>query len=224
MAARIRWRTPPPTSIDERLWVADDGTAVFAALCPRTERAEVGLYRTRAGGADLATLAAAGDLALDVLHVPDDPEQAAVAAAAERVALAARRSPYSVITFHAGSTGAGVALSVVASGSAVIPFEVDVPASAVHFADSDSQPVGWHPFPELPTGFVTADAEGLGGVRGRAHVPPGSYGALVFGADVPAGAATFSLEVIGWLHDLPDEPTPVGFRAMTAARPLERPA
>ena len=70
-----------------------------------------------------------------------------------------------------------LALGVIGRGTQPVEFELEVDECAVHFLAAGA-PVSWVPLPHLPMGFMTPDAEGLGGVRGRAEVPPGVLGAI----------------------------------------------
>jgi hypothetical protein len=68
----VRWRTPPPSSIDERLIVDDDGHAWLEVLRPRSPGDTVGTYEGAVEEAEVRELTAAGsDVALDV--VVQDP-------------------------------------------------------------------------------------------------------------------------------------------------------
>ncbi len=64
-----------------------------------------------------------------------------------------------------------VAIAVVGDGVTPLAFELDPMATVVHFG-SNGTPLSWVEVPELSTGFVTPDAEGLGGVHRRAAVSP----------------------------------------------------
>jgi hypothetical protein len=75
------------------------------------------------------------------------------------------------------------------------------------------------PLPELPMGFMTPDAEGLGGVRQRATIAPGIVGAISVPLVVPEGATELSVQVVGsWF--LPGEQLPDDFEARTEAQKL----
>ena len=68
-------------------------------------------------------------------------------------------------------------------------------------------------------GFMTPDAEGLGGVRQRATVAPGVLGAISLPLAVPDGADQLSARVVGsWF--LPGEASPDEFEAHTAPQTL----
>lgn len=81
----VRWRTPPPSSIDERLVVTDDGHARLEVLKPRSLGDTVGTYEGAIEETEVRELIAAGpEVELD--GAVQDPRLAAVAAAADRLA------------------------------------------------------------------------------------------------------------------------------------------
>lgn len=221
MAGRFRWQTPPPTSVDERLTVSDDGTADLLLLSPRRPAAEIGWYRWTVRGSEAALLAAAGEVVVDVRQ-PPPADLADVVAAAERVAAAAHEAPVAAVRFVAAMT-TGPVLAAVASGTEPLAFELDVPGSAVIFEDETGQALGWQPLPDLASGFMSPDADGLGGVRRAAEIPPGAFGAIALPLAVLEGAVAIRMEVVGWLSSAPHEPTPVPFRVRTEASPVPRP-
>ena len=219
----VRWRTPLPSSIDERLIVDDDGHARLEVLRPRSPGDTVGSYEGAVEEAEVRELTAAGlDVALDV--VVQDPGLAAVAVTADRVAQRLLASPLAVAQFFARPVGAvpplpaTLAIGVLGGGSQPVEFELDLAECAVNFT-SGGAPVSWIPLPELSDGFMTPDAEGLGGVRQRATVPPGVVGTISVPLVVPDDANELSVRVIGgWF--LPGESTPEEFEARTAPQPL----
>ncbi|MGH2464217.1 MAG: hypothetical protein ACRDGI_02050 [Candidatus Limnocylindrales bacterium] len=226
--ATFAWHTPAPTAVDEELAIFDDGSAWLVVRGPRVNEASIGTYRVEPVAADQRTLAAAGPgpLDFDLLHPPSDGPEAAVMAVADRVAAAARAVPDAVATFHVRELerrGAGplaIALQVVASGTRPVEFRLDPPASSVLFG-RDCQTLGWSDLPRLASGFVTADAVELGGVRQTARIEPGEYGAIAFDLPAPAGASAVSVRVAGWLTSVPpDEPAPGRFGAATDEAPL----
>jgi len=220
--ATVLWRTPPPTSVDEELAAYEDGTAWLAVRRSRDGEPTIGTWSTTTTADDVAVLAAAGadPLVVDLLHptVTGDPGELA-----ERLAAAARRTAVATATFHAGVAGSGgtVSLLVVAAGARAVRFEIDPASCSVHVGH-DGATLAWYEVPSVETGFVTPDAEGLGGVSRVAEVAPGAYGAIAL--DVPALAAKpdaateVAVQVGGWLHDgLPDHPMPEPFSVRTAA-------
>jgi hypothetical protein len=219
----VRWRTPPPNSVDERLIVDDDGHARLEVLRPRSPGDTVGTYEGAVEDAEVRELTAAGsDVALDV--VVQDPGLAAVGVTADRVAQRLLASPLAVAQFFARPVGAvpplpaTLAIGVLGVGSQPVEFELDLAECAVHFS-SGGAPVSWTPLPELSNGFMTPDAEGLGGVRQRATIPSGVVGAISVPLVVPDDANELSVRVIGgWF--LPGETTPEEFEACTAPQPL----
>ena len=72
----VRWCTPPPSSVDERLIVGDNGRARLQVLRPRTFGDTVGSYEGPVEESEVRELTAAGtDVDLDV--VVQDPGLAA---------------------------------------------------------------------------------------------------------------------------------------------------
>jgi hypothetical protein len=227
--ATFEWRTPPPTSVDEVLALFDDASAVLAVRRPGREVATIGSYRCRPPADDLRLLTAAGPgpIVFELLAPVGDASLVRLMAAADRVRAACLAEPRATATFHVHAPGSGaddrldVTLLVVAAGTDAVEFELDPSASSVHFAGLEGRPISWHDLPPLPTGFVTADAVGLGGIRGAAHIEPGAYGAIAFPAAPPPGAAGIAVLVAGWLRDtFPDEPTPASFSVRTALVPI----
>jgi hypothetical protein len=227
--ATFEWRTPAPTSVDEVLAVFDDSSAVLVVRRPGRESATIGSYRCRPAADDLRLLAAAGPrpIVFDLLALAGEAGQSDLRTSADRVKAACLAEPRATATFHVHAPAPGadgsqdVTLLVVATGTDPVEFELDPAASSVHFAGPDGRPISWHDLPPLPTGFVTPDAIGLGGVRGAAHIEPGAYGAIAFQADAPPGVASIAILVAGWLRDaFPDEPTPARFSVRTAQVPL----
>lgn len=218
MAGRFRWRTPPPTAVDERLTVAADGTADLLVLAPRSDPSAIGWFRASVPAPEAALLAAADDIDIDPRVLPP-PDLADLVAAAEGAAAAARATPVAVVRFTA-VVASGPALAAFASGTQALAFELDVAASAVVFEDATGQALAWHPLPDLATGFMSADAEGLGGVRRAAEVRPGSFGAIALPLPVLAGATSLRIDVVGWLPAAPHEVTPMRFHARTDAAPV----
>jgi hypothetical protein len=227
--ATFHWRTPAPTSVDEELAVYDDGHALLAVRSSRRLLPAIGSYTCTPDGEDLHLLTAAGPgpIEFDLLMPPAGPEMAALMSAADRVAATGEAAPEAVATFHVRTLGSPadgmltVSLLVVGSGARAVEFELDPAASSVVFRAS-GQPVGWVDVPELAIGFVTPDAEGLGGIHRRAIVEPGAYGAIVFDVPLPAGSGAVSVRVAGWLAEaLPDHPMPERFAAATAEVPID---
>jgi hypothetical protein len=226
--ATFEWHTPPPTSVDERLVIYDDATTLLLVRRSREASAAVGTFRCQPDEADLRSLMAVGPgpVMFDLLVPSQDPGTAPLMAIADRVATDGRSKPHAVAEFFARPLGEvhdgtlAASLLVAAAGTNAVEFEVDVPSSAVHFTEN-GQSVAWQELPDLPTGFVTPDAEGLGGVRRPAYLEPGAFGAIAFEVVAPAGATGLSIQVTGWLREaLPDEPMPQRFEARTASAPI----
>src|SRR4030095_14575985 len=79
----VRWRTPAPSSIDERVIVSDDGHARLDVLRPRSVGDTVGTYEGEVDEAEVRELTAAGpDVEVDV--GVQDPRLAAIGIAGDR--------------------------------------------------------------------------------------------------------------------------------------------
>ena len=226
--ATFEWHTPPPTSVDEVLAIYDDDEAMLVVRRPRTDSATIGSYAIHVSAEDRLALAAAGPgpHAFDLLAPPTDSGMAELMAAADRVASKALATPLAVVTFHAhspgpnASGGLGVTLLAVGAGTQAVEFELDPARCSVQFFAADGQPVSWQDLPALPTGFVTPDATGLGGVRRMAVIAPSAYGAIAFVATPPRGAARVAVLVAGRLsRAFPDESAPEHSRSAPRWRP-----
>jgi hypothetical protein len=226
--ATFRWRTPDPTSVDEELALFDDDSAWLVVRGPRTLEPTIGSYRCEPPEGDRRALIAAGPgpLELDLLNPPADRARAELVAVADRVSAAARATPQAVATFHVQSLGApaatslGLSLLVVAAGVRAVEFELDPALSSIQFSH-DGRPAQWCDLPDLPSGFATPDAVELGGVRQRARLEPGAYGAIAFDVPTAAGATAVSARVVGWLLEaFPDDPLPRPFSLRTEDTPI----
>jgi hypothetical protein len=222
----VRWCTPEPSAIDERLVVGDDGRAQLQVLRPRGSGDSVGLFAGALGDAEARELAALGpDVEVDV--VAPDPRVAAVSVLAERVARRLLDSPSAAAQFFARPVAAGdsgavtLALGVLGRGLEPAEFELDAAGSQVHFTSGGS-PLVVAPLPDLAAGFSTVDAEGLGGLRRRASVPPGVLGAISLDLTVPAGADEVSVQVAGTWHfaDAAANAPPERFELRTEPQPV----
>jgi hypothetical protein len=219
----IRWRTPPPSSVHERLVIRDNGRARLEVLRPRTPGDTIGMYEGAVEDSEVGELTAAGsDVELDV--TTQDPQLGAVVVAADRVAQRLLASPLAVAQFFARPIGAvpplpqTLALCVLGGGSQPVEFQIDLAECAIHFS-SDGTPVSWIPLPELSMGFMTSDAEGLGGIRQRALVEPGVLGTISLPLEIPDGVNELSVQVVGgWF--LPGNESPEDFEARTDPQPL----
>lgn len=219
----VRWHTPPPNSIDERLIVTDDGHARLEVLKPRSLGDTVGTYEGAVEETEVRELTAAGpEVELDGAF--QDPRLAAVAAAADRLAQRLLAWPLAVAQFFARPVGAvpplpqTLALGVLGSGSQPVEFELNLAECVVHFSSSES-PVSSTPLPESSMEFITPDSVGLGGVRQRATIAPGIVGTVSVPLVVPDGADELSVQVVGrWF--LPDEQRAEDFEARTESQKL----
>lgn len=210
--ATFLWRPVPPASIDEELSLYDDGSAWLAVRRPMTHTPTVGTYAFKPERAAFDELVkfGPGPVILEQL-APTEQRAAAVMDAARAVADGARAKPQATAAFYGRPMGApvggrlSIALQVVAAGERAVEFELDPGACAVHFSNF-GQAAGSAKFPPLETGFVTPDAEGLGGLKRRAEIKPGDWGALVVTVDLPITPTAVALQVAGWLYEgLPDD-------------------
>jgi hypothetical protein len=214
----VRWRTPAPTAVDERLVVTDDGRGRLEVVRPRVGPEVVGVFAGAVEPSEVEALTALGpEVELNVTVA--DPQAAALGTVAASVADRLRGTPLAAAAFFVrpyGEPAAGqvmLALGVVGHGTQPVEFELEPAECAVHFL-ADGAPVSWAPLPHLPIGFMTPDAEGLGGVRGRAEVPPDVLGAISVELAVPEGADQVSAQLAGRLF-LAGADTPEAFVART---------
>jgi hypothetical protein len=226
--ATFVWTSPPPTSVDEVL-VIDGEEARLVVRRPRRVSATIGSYAARPQADDLAALIAAGPGPVTFqIHPPDtDDAIAAIREVAERVAEACRAAPRSTVTFSAGVAGvAGTTLSVallaLAEGPDPVEFQLAPDASVVHLSGAEGE-ITWHAMPHPATGFVTASAEGVGGLADRARMRTGDPAGTTFEVQDVAGATTIAIEVAGWLSEaFPDERQPTPFAVRTPEAPIPR--
>jgi hypothetical protein len=220
--ASFSWKTPAPTSVDEQLVLYDDGSARLVVRGPRTESPTIGTYTHSPDKADFAELAKAGadDVTFD-LHTAIPANLADLQVLASRVADEAREKPEATALFYVRALGApadgtvSLAVGVVGGGTRTVEFDLNEGKCTVHFMSGD-QTAAWYEFPRLETGFVTPDAEGLGGLRRRAEVKPGVYGVVVVKVPVPAEFDAVYAQVGGSLYEaLPDEPTGSAYAVRT---------
>ena len=219
----VRWHTPPPNSVDERLIIGDDGRARLDVLRPRTIGDAVSTYEGAVEESEVRELTAAGaDINLD--GVVQDAPLAALAITADQVAQRLLSSPLAVAQFFARPIGAvpplpqTLALGVLGLGLEPVEFQLDLAQCEIQFSAGGTE-VASTPLPEVPMGFQTADAEGLGGVRQRASVAPDVLGVISVPLVMPDGVDHLSVRVAGgWF--LPGEAMPDEFEARTASQPL----
>ena len=217
--ARIRWQSPPPTSVDEELMVYDEGSAYLVVRTARDGSPAIGTWRA-AVGADELTVLTGQSRDVDLRHAVDDP----VVTAAERIAAHAREFPVATATFYTSVLPDGdVALLAVGAGAGPAGFQLDPDSVVVHLEDDDGNEVGWHPMQRLETGFVSPEPAGLGGVGRAAEIEPGAYGAIALTGPAISGppATAVAIETTGQLWDaVPEQPSYERFRVRTAAVPL----
>ena len=218
----VRWRTPPPSSIDERLVVTDDGHARLEVLKPRSLGDTVGTYEGPVEETDVGELTAAGP-EVELNDAVQDPRLAAVAAAADRVVKRLLDSPLAVAQFFARPVGAVPPLpETLALGvwGRLAAGRIRAQSRRVRGAfQLEESPVSSTPLPELSMEFVMPDAEGLGGVRQRATIAPGIVGTVSVPLVVPDDADELSVQVVGrWI--LPDEQRAEDFEVRTESQKL----
>lgn len=221
--ATFLWQTPAPTSVDEELALYDDGTAFLVVRRPLHGGPSVGTYKALPDKSAVDELAAAGPgpIQFDLLHTPA-PAVLALMTRAREVADAAREKPAAVALFYARRLpGAeegqlSLALGVVGQGERSVRIELDPRAWAVHFSN-DGHEVSWSELPPPQLGFVTAEADLLGGLNMRAEVDPGRWGTINIDLSLPAEPATAAaIQVGGTLYEaLPDELQPGRFDVRT---------
>lgn len=218
--ARIRWHSPPPTSVDEELVVTEDGTGVLVVRTARDGTPAIGTWTAAVTVDDLAVLVGQSR-EIDVTQPPVDDE---VVRLAERIAAAARRHPLATATFHAASLPGGeVALQAVGGGESAADFQLAADSVVVHL-ERDGVEVAWWPMDRLLTGFVSPEPTGLGGVGRPAEIRPGLYGTIALSGPAMSGPGEVAVEVRGLLRgEAGDESGARGYRPFlvrTAPVPL----
>ena len=100
----VRWVTPPPSAIDERLVVTADGQARLEVARPRVGRDLVGAFAGPVSAAEVEALTSAGpEVSLDV--TVNDSAVAAVGVVAAQVADRLRETPLAAAAFFARPYG-----------------------------------------------------------------------------------------------------------------------
>ena len=141
-------------------------------------------------------------------------------AAAELLRTAALAEPVATAQFVATrGQGRSVTLAAVGGGTRPVQLELRPDSITVH-VEADGATLAWFEADPPVTGFVTRDAEGLGGLGRRAEVPPGTLGAILL--DVPGIEAVagdgVGVALSGWLAEgVPDQELPLPFHVRTAA-------
>lgn len=212
----LRWSTPSPTPVDERLVVADDGGAVLDVLRPRAERGLVGRFTGVVSDDELRVLSSAGhEVELDLVR--PDASLGEVLVLAGQVADRIRTTPLAAGQFAAAILEQGgdrvVAVTVVGLGSGPAVLELDVDSCALHVT-AGGHPLSWQPMPPLPMGFMSAGGDDLGGVRRRGAVAPGQLGAIAVPLRMPDVADGVTAQLVGrwWLPGAED---PEEFEVLT---------
>jgi hypothetical protein len=226
--ATFQWHSPPPTSVDEVL-VIEEELARLVIRRPRRVTSTVGAYAARPVDEDRARLVDAGPAPVTFeLWPPDaDPGGLEIRAIADRVAETCLASPRATVTFSATVTGVAagtisVALLAVAEGPDPVEFELSPGESVVHLSGPQGE-ITWLAMPRPATGFVTADAVGVGGLAARARMRQGEPAGTTLEVPDVDGATTIAIEVAGTLSEaLPDEPMPSPFAVRTPEAPIPR--
>jgi hypothetical protein len=219
----IRWRTPPLGAVEERLIVDDDDRARLQVLRPRRVGDTVGTYEGPVEKAEIRELTAGrSDMELDLTAQTSQPN--AVALAADRVAQRLLASPLAVAQFFARPIGAvpplpqTLAICVLGGGSQPVEFQLHLAECTIHFG-SNGTSVSSIRLPELLGGFVTSDADELGGIWQRAFVEPGVLGTISLPLEIPDGVNELTVRVVGsWFS--PGSESPEDFEARTDPQPL----
>jgi len=210
--ATFYWEAAAPVPVNEELALYDDGWARLVVRSPLDGKPTIGTYAFKPAKEDFDVLAKAGadDVSFDALG-PISDAMRGLQDQARRVAVEALDNPEATASFYGpplGPSNSGeltVVLQVVGAGKRAVQFDIDPLECAVLFSNF-GEPVGWREFPELATGFVTPDAEGLGGLSRRAEVKPKAYGALVVKTLLPTPVTGVAIQVAGHLYEaLPDE-------------------
>lgn len=235
--AEFAWRSPPPSSVDERLVLTDDA-AWLLVVAPVRDDGAVGVFRAEVPPEERAVLAAAGPgpHVFDVLAPAGGSPggssggpsgDADLRAAAQRVAELAHGQPVAVAQFGAaGIIRAGaapiVSLTVTGVGAESVSFHLDPGRITVQFA-ADDQALDWQPAPAPGMGFMTPDADLLGGVGLGANVAPDDFGAIALGVAPPPTATRVSVSLTGTLHaNFAGSHEDAPFRVRTPWAPVSR--
>jgi hypothetical protein len=206
----VRWRSPPPTSVDEELASYDDGSVWLVVRCSRDGSPAIGTWSITPSESDFAALRAVGDVVVELLEPRGAPE------IAETLRAAALTIPVATARFVAQAGVGEVTLAALGAGTRPVEFELDPSTITVH-VEKDGATVAWFEARPPATGFITPDAAGLGGLGRRAQIPPGALGALCVEVPGMATAETVTVGLSGWLAEgLPDQPMPTPFAVRAA--------
>jgi hypothetical protein len=226
--ATFTFTSPPPATVDEQLALYDDETVRLVVRQPRESSPTIGTYSYKPHVADFRELAKeGGDPVTLSLLGPVPEEQRDLVALASRIADEARKQPEATASFYGRPVGPitdgllSISVQVVAAGKRPVEFELAPKSCAVLFT-KDGESAGWFDFPKLELGFVTTDAEDLGGLLRQAKIKPGDWGALLVKLQKPAAATDVSVQVAGRLYNgLPDEDLGGQFEVRTEAAKIE---
>jgi hypothetical protein len=233
----LTWSSDSPVPVDEQLVVNPDGSITLITLAPYDRFV---VHASSLVGELIS--ATVGVYQLTISQVPDtlqkqfskvppgryefhlESDLDVVQSTAFELALVAKAHPAATVTFSTFCTGvepdgsAGLVLVAVGGGSRPLRFQVSPTDCTVHFYDDSGQALSWAEIGEFPSGFVTPDADGLGGVGRLATIEPGRYGAIAFSEDAPPGTVAVGIRVCGFIvESLPDRPDPVQFQVQTRA-------
>jgi hypothetical protein len=226
--ATVSFRSPPPATVDEELALYDDGMARLVVRRPREASSTIGSFSHKPNRPDFAELArlAGESITLDLLG-PVPESQRDLLALASRVSDDARDHPEATASFYGRPFGPiadgllSIAVQVVAAGKRAVEFELAPKSCAVLFT-KNGEPAGWLNFPKLELGFVTTDAEDLGGLLRSAKIKPGDWGAVLVKLQKPDEANEVSVQVAGRLYQgLPDEDLAGRFEVRTESTKIE---
>jgi hypothetical protein len=227
--ATYLWRSPAPTAVDEVL-VVEEGQARLVVRRPRRVTSTIGSFVGRPTDEDRAILVAAGPgpFTFELWPPITDPDALELLAVADRVAETCLATPRATVTFSAGVVDIApdgtidIVLLATAVGRDPVVFDLRPDASVVHLSGPDG-PITWLPMPQPATGFVTAQAIGVGGLGTPAHLEPGPPVGTTLRVPAVAGATTLAVEVAGTLSEaLPDEPMPEPFAVRTPEAAIPR--
>ena len=217
--ARIRWQSPPPTSVDEELAAYDDGTVWLVVRSPRDGTPSIGTWRSTLsrGGPGLID---GVRREMDLSHPMPDPLLIAI----ERMAAAVREHPVATATFSAAVVppGGGLALLAVGGGLGPAAFELDRDAVVVHLMRSGTE-IGWHRPERCRPGSCLPSRPASVASRGRRRSRPARTGPSPCDRPRARRSRRVALEVSGYLRDaLPEGAAYRAFSVRTADVPLDK--
>ena len=194
----VRWTTPT-RAVDERITVSPTGEARLLVLAPQRDADLVGEFLGRVGADEYAALAAPGPRwSIDPGYGTSDGDAVLAAQVADR--CRARPVAASLFVLRAGgSPGDGrrpFTIGVIGRGQRASRFLLDLDHCRIRFL-AGGDVVAEQPLPPLAAGFMTGDAEGLGGVGQVATVSPDTLGAIALDLAVPADVTHAEIVLAG---------------------------